>query len=82
MIVEERNGERKREGRGEEGKKGEGREGEEGIRGKLRNGRTKWLIILTCCVIYIHTKQSYFCIISDIARVKEQTTITYKMPPE
>lgn len=71
MIVEERHGERKREGRGEVGIRGEGREGEEGIRRKWRNGRTKRLIILTCCVIYIQTIQSYFCIISHIARVKE-----------
>lgn len=47
-----------------------------------RNGRTKWLMTLTCCVTYTHAKESDFSVISHIARVKEQTKMTFEMCSE
>lgn len=47
-----------------------------------RDGRTKRFVTLTCCVTYVHAKQSDCSVISHIAGVKERTKITFEMRSE
>lgn len=62
---------------GREAAGGKGRAGE-----NWRDGRTKRLVTLTCCLTYVHAKQSDCSVISHIAGVKERTKITFEMRSE